>query len=171
MGPMAVQTAFRPPRSRKRYWCHTGSPSCPSGATSSMGTPRPPTRSKPSWPRRWPPREPTPRPPPGPWSPGSAMRSYRTTRSKPTAATSWTSLRHMQAQGVSPLEVIADHVKLYKRALLEAGRTSATVAPAALSLARHLPSARRQGDWSPGRPPRTSPRSRHPQSRRTRRRL
>ena len=37
-------------------------------------------------------------------------------------------LRHMQAQGISPLEVTADHVKLYKRALLEAGRTSATVA-------------------------------------------
>src|SRR6516165_5319467 len=37
-------------------------------------------------------------------------------------------LRHMQAQGVSPLQVTADHVKLYKRALLEAGRTSATVA-------------------------------------------
>jgi integrase/recombinase XerD len=37
-------------------------------------------------------------------------------------------LRHMQAQGVSPLEVTADHVKLYKRALLEAGRSSATVA-------------------------------------------
>src|SRR6478672_1529649 len=37
-------------------------------------------------------------------------------------------LRHMQVQGVSPLGVTADHVKLYKRALLEAGRTSATVA-------------------------------------------
>src|SRR5947199_4869168 len=37
-------------------------------------------------------------------------------------------LRHMQAQGISPLEVTADHVKLYKRALLEAGRTPATVA-------------------------------------------
>src|SRR5436853_4203815 len=37
-------------------------------------------------------------------------------------------LRHMQAQGVEPLRVTADHVKLYKRALLEAGRTSATVA-------------------------------------------
>jgi site-specific recombinase XerD len=36
--------------------------------------------------------------------------------------------RHMQAQGVSPLEVTADHVKLYKRALLEAGMKSATVA-------------------------------------------
>ena len=34
----------------------------------------------------------------------------------------------MQAQGVTPLEVTADHVKFYKRALLEAGRTSATVA-------------------------------------------
>src|SRR3954463_16642559 len=37
-------------------------------------------------------------------------------------------LRHMQAQGVTPLAVTADHVKMYKRALLEAGRTSATVA-------------------------------------------
>jgi len=37
-------------------------------------------------------------------------------------------LRHMQAQGVTPLDVTPDHVKLYKRALLEAGRTSATVA-------------------------------------------
>src|SRR5580765_1441269 len=37
-------------------------------------------------------------------------------------------LRHMQAQGVDPLQVTADHVKLYKRALLEAGKTSATVA-------------------------------------------
>src|SRR5918997_175979 len=37
-------------------------------------------------------------------------------------------LRHMQAHGVTPLEVTADHVKMYKRALLEAGRSSATVA-------------------------------------------
>src|SRR5437773_3097278 len=37
-------------------------------------------------------------------------------------------VRHMQAQGVDPLHVTADHVKLYKRALLEAGRTPATVA-------------------------------------------
>jgi integrase/recombinase XerD len=37
-------------------------------------------------------------------------------------------LRHMQAQGVTPLEVTADHVKLYKRALLEAGMATATVA-------------------------------------------
>ena len=37
-------------------------------------------------------------------------------------------LRHMQAQGVDPLHVTPDHVKFYKRALLEAGRTSATVA-------------------------------------------
>ena len=28
-------------------------------------------------------------------------------------------LRHMQAQGVTPLEVTADHVKLYKRACLK----------------------------------------------------
>jgi integrase/recombinase XerD len=37
-------------------------------------------------------------------------------------------VRHMQAQGVTPLEVTADHVKIYKRGLLEAGMTSATVA-------------------------------------------
>ncbi len=37
-------------------------------------------------------------------------------------------LRHMEAQGVTPLEVAADHVKLYKRALLEAGLKSATMA-------------------------------------------
>src|SRR5436190_10917984 len=37
-------------------------------------------------------------------------------------------LRHMQVQGVDPLHVTADHIKVYKRALLEAGRTSATVA-------------------------------------------
>ena len=37
-------------------------------------------------------------------------------------------VRRMQAQGVTPLEVTADHVKVYKRALLEDGMTSATVA-------------------------------------------
>ena len=37
-------------------------------------------------------------------------------------------VRHMQAQGVDPLNVTADHVKCYKRALLEAGMKSATVA-------------------------------------------
>jgi hypothetical protein len=36
-------------------------------------------------------------------------------------------VRQMQAQGVTPLEVTADHVKTYKRSLLEAGMTSATV--------------------------------------------
>jgi site-specific recombinase XerD len=37
-------------------------------------------------------------------------------------------VRHMDAQGVTPLRVTADHVKIYKRALLNAGMTSATVA-------------------------------------------
>jgi integrase/recombinase XerD len=37
-------------------------------------------------------------------------------------------VRQMQTQGVAPLEVTADHVKLYKRALLEAGMATATVA-------------------------------------------
>ena len=37
-------------------------------------------------------------------------------------------VRHMQAQGVDPLHVTADHVKMYKRAFLGAGLKSATVA-------------------------------------------
>jgi site-specific recombinase XerD len=37
-------------------------------------------------------------------------------------------LRHMQAQGITVLEVTADHVKLYKRVLTEAGMATATVA-------------------------------------------
>src|SRR3954468_12291805 len=37
-------------------------------------------------------------------------------------------VRSMQAQGVDPLHVTADHVKFYKRALLQAGMASATVA-------------------------------------------
>ena len=36
--------------------------------------------------------------------------------------------RHMEAQGIDPLRVTADHVKLYKRALLEAGLQATTVA-------------------------------------------
>jgi hypothetical protein len=36
--------------------------------------------------------------------------------------------QHMKAQGVEPLQVTADHVKLYKRALLEAGMQRTTVA-------------------------------------------
>jgi integrase/recombinase XerD len=37
-------------------------------------------------------------------------------------------LREMQAQGRTPLQVTADEVKVYKRALLESGMTTATVA-------------------------------------------
>jgi site-specific recombinase XerD len=37
-------------------------------------------------------------------------------------------VRHMEALGVEPLRVTADHVKLFKRALLEAGRKPTTVA-------------------------------------------
>jgi site-specific recombinase XerD len=37
-------------------------------------------------------------------------------------------VRHMQAQGVTALTVTGDHIKLYKRALLEAGMAPATVA-------------------------------------------
>ncbi|MCI0460005.1 MAG: tyrosine-type recombinase/integrase [Gemmataceae bacterium] len=37
-------------------------------------------------------------------------------------------VRHMEVQGVDPLQVTADHVKLYKRAQLEAGLSKATVA-------------------------------------------
>ncbi len=75
-------------------------------------------------------------------------------------------LRHMQAQGVTPLEVAADHVKLYKRALLEAGRTSATVARR-LSVLRGTYKHWRPRAWSPGRRPGTSVPSRPPECRRT----
>jgi site-specific recombinase XerD len=37
-------------------------------------------------------------------------------------------VQHMKAQGVDPLQVTADHVKLYKRALLEAGLQRTTIA-------------------------------------------
>jgi site-specific recombinase XerD len=37
-------------------------------------------------------------------------------------------VRRMEKEGVEPLQVTADHVKLYKRALLEAGLSKATVA-------------------------------------------
>jgi site-specific recombinase XerD len=37
-------------------------------------------------------------------------------------------VRHMDAQGLAPLDVTADQVKIYKRALLEGGMASATVA-------------------------------------------
>ncbi len=37
-------------------------------------------------------------------------------------------VRHMEAQGIDPLQVTADEVKLYKRSLLEAGMARATVA-------------------------------------------
>lgn len=36
--------------------------------------------------------------------------------------------RHMQGLGISPVNITADHVRFYKRALMEAGMTSATVA-------------------------------------------
>jgi len=75
-------------------------------------------------------------------------------------------VRHMQAQGVTTLEVTADHVKLYKRALLEAGIASATVARR-LSVLRGAYEQLAARGSSPGRRPRTSPRSKLPASRRT----
>jgi hypothetical protein len=72
-------------------------------------------------------------------------------------------LRHMQIQGVGPLEVTADHVKVYKRALLEAGRTSATVARR-LSVLRGACRQLAAMGSSPGRRLRTSPPSRPPAS-------
>ena len=53
--------------------------------------------------------------------------------------------RHMQAQGVTPLEVTADHVKLYKRALARRRPDLGHRGPAALGPPRRLRAARRQG--------------------------
>ncbi len=77
-------------------------------------------------------------------------------------------VRHMQAQGVAPLAVTADHVKLYKRALLEAGMATATVPGGSRSSAAPTSSSRPKGSF-PGRRRRTSPPSRPPASRRIRR--
>ena len=96
--------------------------------TSSKATPRPPPRSKPSSPRPWPPPAATPRPPPGRWCPGSATSLLSNHSVKAYGRDLADFVRHMQAQGVDPLHVTADHVKLYKRALLEAGLKPATVA-------------------------------------------
>ena len=102
-------------------------PSCPSGATSWKATPRPPPRSKPSWPRRLVATgsDPSPAQALVPWICDALLSNHSV---KAYGRDLMDFLRHMQAQGVTPLEVTADHVKLYKRALLEAGRTSATVA-------------------------------------------
>ena len=114
--------------------------------------------------------EPTPRPPPGPWSPGSAMRSCRTTRSRPTAATSWTSSGTCRPRASTPA---GSHRR--PREALQAGVTRGRQdlgdgGPAALGPARHLPAARRQGAGllgdGPGHRRGQGPR----QSRRTRRR-
>ena len=78
-------------------------------------------------------------------------------------------LRHMQAHGVDPLEVTADHVKLYKRALLEADGPRRPSQGGSRSSAAPTTSLRPRGS-SPGRRPRTSVRSRPPASRRTPRR-
>ena len=114
--PDAEAAPPRPPRS------------CPSGATSWKATPRRPRRSKPSWPGRSLPPAATPRARPGRSCPGSATCCSRTTRSRPTAATSWTSCGTCRPRASIRLQVTADHVKCYKRALLEAGMKSATVA-------------------------------------------
>ena len=54
-------------------------------------------------------------------------------------------VRHMQAQGVTPLDVTADHVKMYKRALLGSRPDIGDGRPAAIRPPRHLPAARGQG--------------------------
>ncbi len=75
-------------------------------------------------------------------------------------------VRRMQAQGVTPLEVTADHVKMYKRSLLEAGMTPATVARR-LSVLRGATSSSPPRGSSRGRSPRTSPPSKPPACRKT----
>ena len=106
---------------------HRALPSCPSAATSSTATPRPPTRSKHSWPTPWhaSDRSATVAGALVPWICDALLSNHSV---KAYGRDFMDFVRHMQAQGVTPLEVTADHVKLYKRALLEAGKTSATVA-------------------------------------------
>ena len=106
-------------------------PAChwyPSGAISSRVTCRQPPGWKRSWPEPWKPRGVMPPTTAGalvPWICDALLSNHSV---KAYGRDLMDFLRHMQSHGVTPLEVTADHVKLYKRALLEAGRTSATVA-------------------------------------------
>ena len=101
--------------------------SFPRTAISLRATPRPRIRSRHSWPTPW--RPAADRPPSAgalvPWICDALLSNHSV---KAYGRDFMDFVRHMQAQGVAPLEVNADHIKLYKRALLEAGRTSATVA-------------------------------------------
>ena len=119
-------------------------PSSPSAAISSRATPRPPTRSRPSWPTPWRPATDRPRVAGAlvPWICDALLSNHSV---KAYGRDFMDFVRHMQAQGVTPLEVTADHVKLYKRALLEAGMTLGHRRPAAVGAARRLRAARGQG--------------------------
>ena len=79
-------------------------------------------------------------------------------------------VRHMQAQGVNPLHVTADHVKCYKRALLRPASSPRRWPGGFRSYAARTtslpPRASSRGRW-----PRISPPSKPQPSRRTRRRL
>ena len=103
-------------------------PSSPSAAISLKATHRPRIRSKPSSPAPW--RLPaTDRPTDDGGAGAVDLRRLLSNHSVKAYGRDFMDfVRHMQAQGVTPLGVTADHVKLYKRALLEAGMTSATVA-------------------------------------------
>ena len=118
--PAVQLPALPPPR-------HHALPSSPSAATSWKATPRPPTRSKPSSPAPWRPRDGSATVAAAlvPWICDALLSNHSV---KAYGRDFMDFVRHMQAQGVTPLDVTADHVKLYKRALLEAGMTSATVA-------------------------------------------
>ena len=77
-------------------------PWCPSGATSSRATPRPPTRSRPSWPAPWRPPAATPPTTAGalvPWICDALLSNHSV---KAYGRDLMDFLRHMQAQGVDP---------------------------------------------------------------------
>ena len=149
-----------PPAAGRRTRHPAAPRSCPSGATSSKATPRPPQ---------------------GRSLPGPALEATGTDPATAAALVPWICdvllsnhsvkaygrdlmdfLRHMQARASTPLEVTADHVKFYKRGLLEAGLKSATVATAALGAPRHVPPTCGQGadlmGDGPGHRRRQSPR-------------
>ena len=80
-------------------------PWCPSGATSWRATPRPPTRSRPSWPRPWRPpasEAPTTAGALVPWICDALLSNHSV---KAYGRDLMDFLRHMQAQGVDPLDV------------------------------------------------------------------
>ena len=128
--------------------------SCPSEATSSKATPRRPRRSRIPGPRSFCHRRRHPERDRGPRAlDRDVLLSNHSVKAYGRDLMDF--VRHMQAQGVDPLQVTADHLKCYKRALEPAGSLRRSPGGFRSSAAPTISSRPRAS--SPGRRPRTSP--------------